>query len=1164
MKKLLKALFMLLGVYFLILYPTFYIFKHHIRFGFQNKAFYIKNLSIGFDGKHISINTINIYRNGLSLKDLFYESKPLFFYTKYSQVYIKNKKIHAFVDGLNIVLVAQDNKPSKIPNFNIKLYEKYYKHFDVRVDSLYIESADRFSNNAFALLIPKIYLKNGILYTKDYAHFVYMSTHSRHELYVFIPKAYLKNGYFIAKNVNAVSSLYDFNLNFWWSNRLGHILASGFLMPIKTPVFDTSTSYGNIKAFINNKDIHYKGDFNIKTINIPKLKPLENLSFSLTGYANDSKAGFDSILSNNKILADINYKDKNNDFNIKIQKLNLTNKDLNINVPIFIKAGGDVFYSIDKQLLKINVKTSYAKLYTWLFNIGYIKGILDFSKKQAGVLKYAFYGEQSIKGNILFSHKNIQTRLYTNNLSFSKNNISFNTNGFLEAMLYPKFYAQGILQVKNIKAPFVDIARMPVNLSYQDGTLNLVSNSNILDGFLTYKNNSLIANIKPKNITLYKLIDNKFYIINLKSGLIVFENNYFSANNVSFIASNTKSNFFSTGYLNASGKLNNFSGNIYIDNLKYGFLKDVNGSVAFFYKNKDIKLFPTLRQNNFLMASNINISKSTNFNIHIKGSNKFISSDLNITGDINTFDNVKIDGFIVYKKENIKIPVLAYMENKNGIYNLYAKGFHVKIGNVNINVDNIVGNSSSKNIIKWHTNGAKVFLYEQPIFSIDNINGILSLKPFYIKSDKTHISNLLNGIVYFGYDKHFYIQSNGFVDIDDTLAFMKSKLPFILKGKINYEANIDDNNIYIYLKSQKPIMLLSKYISLPLYADINDKININQEKDYKPINIVFDSQDKRHYINLSIDYNNNIMNANANIKSIPIYYNTKNWYYQGFLDGTIKAYYTYKPNKSLNVNGNIYPGGLVYIKTLYSEYYPSPSFNIPKYINMHFNFQNKTPINIMLPEGNIYANVKGKAFTKKGHFDYNFDIMALGGELRYSQKDFYVRTGELKASTYKKYVNLLIMSPGDSYNTYISLNGNLDNPHFSIYSQPPISTQQLLSSFILNQSGLTAIPINELALKASKYSPSGIVNKIFGTNVNLSVYPSQSANGNLNTNMEVQKKLTKNISLKAHISTSQNPLDTYYNGSLKLTPNTHLDFEMYGNGSSQGSISYEKHFDIGK
>jgi len=123
---------------------------------------------------------------------------------------------------------------------------------------------------------------------------------------------------------------------------------------------------------------------------------------------------------------------------------------------------------------------------------------------------------------------------------------------------------------------------------------------------------------------------------------------------------------------------------------------------------------------------------------------------------------------------------------------------------------------------------------------------------------------------------------------------------------------------------------------------------------------------------------------------------------------------------------------------------------------------------------------------------------------------------------------------------------------------------ELLSSFILNKSGIAALPINAMASKLAKYSPSGLASSIFGTNVNLNVYPSQSANGSLNTNVEVNKDISKNIKLKAHISTSQNPLDTYYGGSIKLTPNTSIELQMYGNGSSESNISFEKHFDFGR
>ncbi len=1154
MKKLLKFLFFVLGIYFLILYPGYYIYKHHIGIGFKNRHLYIKNFSMHIDGANIHIGLINIYKDGVSLRDMFYESKPRFFYVKYGTLYLKSLILHGYVNELNIVLVAQYNKPSNVPNFNLKLYEKYYKHLDVKVDNLYIESADRFSNQSFALFIPQASLKNGILKTDEYAHYIYMSNSTRHELYVYVPKSYLKNGYFVAKNVNAVSNLYDFNLNFWWANRIGHALASGFIMPIKTPVFDTSILMGNIEAFINNKDISYKGDFNINYINIPKMRPFKNSKFSLRGFVNDNGVGFDGILSNASILANINYKDRFNDFNIDIKSLKLNNKDFNTNVPIYLLAGGYVFYSVDKKLLKLNIKTSNVNIKNFYFPMGFIKGKVDFSKKHnKGTLSYALYGSQSVRGNILFKDNTIQSLSHLNTFNIKNSYASFSIGGFTESMLYPNFYMEGFLKAKNIKSKYIDIAEIPINFLYKDKTLALASDSNILKANVTYQNGVITADITPKNISLYKYIKNTLYMANLKGGNINIKNKNIDITDVGFVA--FSKNMSADGIVNASGELDNISGNIVLNNLDYNFVKNAKGNVLFSYKSGDLNLMPSLEEKNFFLTSNINISNKTIFNVNLTGSNSFMALNININGDIDNITNLEAKGYALYKKYNAKIPIEAYIKNQNGVYRLYVKGFNVKMNNLAFEVADIVGSSDDTNKINWETKGLKVFLYQEPILATEPIFGLLSLKPFYISSNTTNIKDLLNGSLTFGYKNGVYIKSTGIMDIANTLSFMKSKLPFLLKGEIFYNLNVD-KNISIYLKSQKPVLLLSKYISLPLYAHINNTIYISKD-DLRPTSFVFSSSDNKHQLLINIDYDKTLTIYSKFIK-LPIYYYANSFYYQGFFDG----YLNLTKTNNINLTGDINPSGLVYVKSFETSS-SGKSASLPKNLNLNISFKNLVPLSIMLPEGNAYANTWGDLKSNKGHLWYKLYLKALGGELTYSQRDFYIRTGELQATPNTKKINLLLMSPGSSYNTYISLYGYTDDLHFNIYSDPPMPKQELLSSFILNQSGLTAIPINELASKASKYSPSGIVSKIFGTNVNVSVYPSQGSNGNMNTNMELSKKLTKNLNVKAHMSTSKNPLDTYYGADVKLTPNTSLNFEIYGNGSSQGSVSYEKHFDIG-
>lgn len=1165
MKNFLRVLVFVLALYFLVLNPIYFIYKHHISFGYKDKSFYVKNLAFKIDGKKIEINKLIFYRLGLGIKGLSYSSKPLFFYLKDGDLYLYKKHIYADTNELNIIFVSQNNKPSNVPNFNLRLYEKFYKILHVDVKNLYIAGADRFSDNAFAVFIPHVSLKDGILHTEDYARYVYLSKSSKHELFVYVPKAYLKDGYFVAEDVNAVSSLYDFNINFWWRHRIGKAIASGFVMPIKTPVFSTSTLNGILYAFIKNKDVDFTSNLKIDNIYIPKLKPIKNASFNVKGYAYTEKGvSFKGVLKSSLAELYIDYTNKHNDFNINIKDLHLTNKDIasNIKYPIGLYAGGKLFYSLDNKILNLDLKLSNVRLYKYNFGIGLLKGKLDFKRKNAGNLYYSLYGNQSLKGYIAFNHHNIFAKTNLQNFYISYNNVKASVSGILQASLYPKFFVEGYLNASSIKAPYLDVSSLPIMLSYKDSVFTLSSDSSYMSALFTYQNNIINGYIKPKHLMLYKYINGAIYTADLTNGIILVSNKNIYINNVGFSASNSK-NLYAFGNINGAGSVKNISGNIEISNASYRFLKSIKGNVFFSYQNNTLNLKPTLQEQNFLLTSNLNISKSINFNAKLIGKNKILHVDLAFNGSVDNEKNINAVGFVVYK--GIKLPINFYIKNNNGLYTMYGNGFNIKYKNLYINVASVSGSSQKDGNIVWKTDGFKVYLYHQPILESSAINGVLGLKPFYLKSNTANIDGLLKGSFYFGYDKKFYINSNGVMDIDDTLAFIKSKLPFLLAGNINYALNIDNKDVNLYLKSQKPVLLLSKYLSLPLYSDINLDIKTSKNGYFTPVNLVFSSSDGKHFIAFNVTTSNHSVYINSSLKSLPVYLYSKNGYYQGFVDGIVNTSYIFKNLSSfIDIKGHLDPGGLIYIKSLStgSSYGSSPS--VPKNLYMNIDIKNSTPITVMLPEGNIYTGIKGKVFARNGNFGYNLNLKAFGGELTYSNKTFYVRYGMLKLRDANKYINVLLMSPGDSYNTYISLVGNLEDPTFDIYSNPPMPRNELLSSFILNKSGLTALPINAMASKLSKYSPSGLASSIFGTNVHLSVYPSQSANGSLNTNVEIKKDISKNVKLKAHISTSPNPLDTYYGGSIKLTPNTSIELQMYGNGSSEGDMSFEKRFDFGR
>jgi translocation and assembly module TamB len=346
----------------------------------------------------------------------------------------------------------------------------------------------------------------------------------------------------------------------------------------------------------------------------------------------------------------------------------------------------------------------------------------------------------------------------------------------------------------------------------------------------------------------------------------------------------------------------------------------------------------------------------------------------------------------------------------------------------------------------------------------------------------------------------FSLNSEGHINLEKTSALFRSRVQTSLLGNLYYYLNIDKKGINLVLLSKEPIELRSKYIGLPMrgeayfYGDGRIfKGSVSFLGNGSSLTAEAEGTDKE----LQVKFNAN---------RVPVVYRDENLRGSLFLRGAGVIITDYRKVK---ISSDLSIAGTVEVRS-FPKAKQARSGEIPLTIDLKVS--SYEPLRVYLPEGYIYSSFEGYAKGKLEDLEYKFRFSLSGGELKYFNKKFYVKSGSFEFDKKSKNIDLTIASSLPDYVILIGLKGDPEYPKVLLSSEPPKETRKIITDLVLGGGEAQGI-ISLGDILASQIPQIGGLTK-------------------------VSKDITDRFSLEYQQSTLKDPKESYVGGSARITGGT--------------------------
>ena len=355
--------------------------------------------------------------------------------------------------------------------------------------------------------------------------------------------------------------------------------------------------------------------------------------------------------------------------------------------------------------------------------------------------------------------------------------------------------------------------------------------------------------------------------------------------------------------------------------------------------------------------------------------------------------------------------------------------------------------------------------------------------------------------------------------------------------------------------SSEKITLRSRYLAMPLSGKLEVNFKDNKLSGYASL-----SGNERASILLSLQGDEKKAQLRFEATQLPILYRNDAIRANMFVSGKGLLSSDYR---SLNIKGEFYTSGVLNVQRVNRGSGANPEDY--KRVSLDLFIASSEPLRINLPEGYVYADLSAKIGGTLYEPNYTVNAYLKGGALRYFEREFYVRRGELTLTNKDSQMDLTILTPTPDYSIIIDLKGNPQYPRVIVRSEPPRDTREVLTALVLGggeAEGL--IPVGS-ALISQIPQISGILkgaNRATGLDIRVQISPSVSPTGEVGLNATISKDLTPRITVEHRQSTLKNPRETYTGGDVKLTPNTSIGGRYYSDRTQEVRVRLRRKFDF--
>jgi len=449
-----------------------------------------------------------------------------------------------------------------------------------------------------------------------------------------------------------------------------------------------------------------------------------------------------------------------------------------------------------------------------------------------------------------------------------------------------------------------------------------------------------------------------------------------------------------------------------------------------------------------------------------------------------------------------------------------------------------------------------VSILGEPVLTLLSHKGTLSLrrKRFYLKGV---LKGGMRGSFYVLYgDEGLKLESSGDLDLDRLSFFTATPLGGRSKGTLSYLIDFDKNGLRVELKNDGRVILYSRYFSVPMNLWIELRALgsslsafLTAWRNSSGLSANVGSNDLKNYYvylvsrDLPVSYRGSGVLSSLKITS----------------EGWIKV----KDLKELSISLNALLSGDIEIERIKRE--KREGKRGPP-VTLDVRFESSDPIRITMPEGYVYANVKGWVSGRVDSPEYVIRIEFLSGELKYFGREFFVRGGTLNLIKEKereeKVIDLSLVNPSEEMNIFINLRGNLEDPSIVVWSEPPRSTQEIMTKLIIGGTAEGIIPVAKALFKQLGYIGevrSGL-SSLFGVDITFSTQT--GSQGEIGFAVNVRKKIARAFTVEYQQSTLKDPRQTYYGGSVHLPANLSFYGRMFSDKTSEIKLRFIRKFDF--
>jgi translocation and assembly module TamB len=1042
------------------------------------------------------------------------------------------------VDGLALYKDTLKLKELSLISVSSKIPEKPFEYdfsdlarrlnkINIHLQKAYISMNSLPYSESITFFIGKAHKEGNKIWVEEPTVAYYIHGQKITRIEVFVEDAQLRGPTLEVLSSKVLGENYSFELKGRWKGKEGTFEAVGYVDKITTENFSIEPIRVEAKGFLDYKNI--KVDMQLQTEDLR----VKEKHFGRVAGIGEYRYGwkkenlFSTSLEGEKLNGMLEY-----DLNRKALQLYLS--ELAFDEKLFaVKQGlkgsfaGRMFADLNKKTLSLDGKVKDLIFQNIQINTANLSLGLDYKEKPNGEvsfnsdvleLKGRFYGNDlwgqlKVKG-LPYQREKVRARVfYEGYLSYMAGTPESSGKGYLlDLYIYDRFIGRADFNL-NLKGQNVLVGG-------EGRGFKLNASGNIKDesikGVLTFTGFSF----QEKGIELSDLVGQvSFGVLNKKVQAEGRLEGKLSQEKVQSLANLE----FNIKLLEGKPE-GEFKG--VLKNVKLGDLEFKNGLLVGSVKGQKLSL--TYRLEEKLKGSGIFSLSDYTFNTEGRWEGELKGSFLMLSYKLQSCSKSACKGELVgsAKFKDIAIPINARFDYEGEMLRANVKGFDLQRGPITVRVGGLRLEEG-----KIFFDGGSVSLNSKELLNLSQAEGSYDLKKEGFEIPNIKIYRYAEGNAKISYSKTegFILNSEGQINLEKTSALFRSRVQTSLVGNLYYYLNIDKNGVNLVLLSKEPIEVRSRYVGVPMRGEAyfyGDGKIFKGSMSFFGHNSSLIAQAEGTDKDLQIKFNAN---------KVPVVYKDENLRGSLFLSGVgviNTDYRRVKISSDLSIAGTVEVRSFPKEKQAKREETP---------ITLDLKVSSYEPLRVYLPEGYIYSSLEGYAKGKLEDLEYKFRFSLSGGELKYFNNKFYVKSGSFEFDKKSKNIDLTIASPLPDYVILIDIKGDPEYPKVLLGSEPPRETRKVITDLVLGGGEARGIiSLGDILAVQIPQIGSVIkgVEKTLGTELSVSVTPQLGSSGEAGVSARVSKDITDRFSLEYQQSTLKDPRKSYVGGSAKITGGT--------------------------